>query len=148
MIKNSYLYLFVPTHMQKSLFLSEFNLQIWHLSQVHSIETRSQPQQHYINPMLLGFVSTKGAEIGIQVTEESEFKNWEMIFTLKFLKRLKGKIEFEAVMKMNSHVQMVEKEWIECVPTEPNSFEFRSDIHRVLGECSSPAKICLMNITV
>ncbi|KAF8118569.1 hypothetical protein N665_0004s0050 [Sinapis alba] len=116
--------------------------------QVHSIETRSQPQQHYINPMLLGFVSTKGAEIGIQVTEESEFKNWEMIFTLKFLKRLKGKIEFEAVMKMNSHVQMVEKEWIECVPTEPNSFEFRSDIHRVLGECSSPAKICLMNITV
>lgn len=112
--------------------------------QVHSIETRS----HHINRMLVGFVSAKGAEIGIQVTEESEVKNLEMIFTLKFLKRLKGKIEFEAVMKMNSHVQMVEKEWVESVPTEPNSSEFRSDIYGVLGECSSPAKICLMNITV
>lgn len=113
---------------------------------MHSIETRAQPPQHYINPMLVGFVSTKGGEIGIQVTEE--FKDMEMIFTLKFLKRLKGKIEFEAVMKMNSHVQMVEKEWVESVPTEPNSFEFRSDICSVLSECSSPAKICLMNITV
>lgn len=98
--------------------------------------------------MLVGFVSTKGGEIGIQVTEESEVKNMEMTFTLKFLKRLKGKIEFEAVMKMNSHVQMVEKEWVESVPTEPNSFEFRSDVYSVLSECSSPAKICLMNITV
>ncbi|RID60467.1 hypothetical protein BRARA_F03621 [Brassica rapa] len=116
--------------------------------QVHSIETRSQTPQHYINQMLVGFVSAKAGEIGIQVTEESEFKNMEMTFTLKFLKRLKGKIEFEAVMKMNSHVQMVEKEWVESVPTEPNSFEFRSDICSVLSECSSPAKICLMNITV
>lgn len=98
--------------------------------------------------MLVGFVSAKGGEIGVQVTEESEVKNSEMILTLKFLKRLKGKIEFEAVMKMNSHVQMVEKEWVESVPTEPNSFEFRSDIYRVLGECSSSAKICLMNVTV
>ncbi|CAH8383580.1 unnamed protein product [Eruca vesicaria subsp. sativa] len=113
--------------------------------QVHSIETRSQ---HYINPMLVGFVSTKGGEIGIQVTEESEVKNSEMVLTLKFLKRLKGKIEFQAVMKMNPHVQMVEKEWIESVPTEPNSFEFRSDIYGVLSECSSPAKVCLMSITV
>lgn len=116
--------------------------------QVHSIETRSQTPQHHINPMLVGFVSAKGGEIGVQVTEESEVKNSEMILTLKFLKRLKGKIEFEAVMKMNSHVQMVEKEWVESVPTEPNSFEFRSDIYRVLGECSSSAKICLMNVTV
>lgn len=99
--------------------------------------------------MLVGFVSAKGAEIGIQVTGESEVKkNFEMAFSLKFLKRLKGKIEFEAVMKMNSHVQKVEKEWIESVPSEPNSFEFRSDIYRVLSECSSSAKICLMNIIV
>jgi len=98
--------------------------------------------------MLVGFVSARGAEIGIQVTEESELKNLEMTFSMKFLKRLKGKIEFEAVMKMNSHVQNVEKEWVESVPSEPNSFEFRSDIYRVLSECSSSAKICLMNITV
>ncbi|KAF2530794.1 hypothetical protein F2Q70_00031473, partial [Brassica cretica] len=55
-----------------------------HYLQVHSIETRSQPPQHYINPMLVGFLSAKGAEIGIQVAEESEVKNLEMIFTLKF----------------------------------------------------------------
>ncbi|ESQ39789.1 hypothetical protein EUTSA_v10000812mg [Eutrema salsugineum] len=116
--------------------------------QVNSIETRSQPPQHNINPMLVGFVSAKRAEIGIQVTEESEVKNFEMIFSLKFLKRLKGRIELEAVMKMNSHVQKVENEWIESVPSEPNSFEFRSDIYRVLSECSSSDKICLMNITV
>lgn len=98
--------------------------------------------------MLVGFASAKGAEIGIQVTEESVFKNLEMAFSMKFLKRLKGKIEFEAVMKMHSHVQKVEKEWVESVPSEPNSFEFHSDICRVLSECSSSAKICLMNITV
>ncbi|CAH2046207.1 unnamed protein product [Thlaspi arvense] len=116
--------------------------------QVHSIGTRSQPPQHYINPMLVGLVSGKGAEIGIQLTGESEVENFEMILSVKYLKRLKGKIEFEAVMKMNAHVQKVENEWIESVPTEPNSFEFRSDIYRVLSECSSSAKICLMNITV
>lgn len=99
--------------------------------------------------MLVGFVSAKGAEIGIQLTRESEVKNFEMVFSVKFLKRLKGKIELEAVMTMNSHVQKVEKkDWIESVPSEPNSFEFRSDIYSVLGECSSSAKICLMNITV
>lgn len=102
-----------------------------------------------MSPMLAGLVRAKEAEIGIQVAGESEVKNLEMVFSVKFLKRLKGKIEFEAVMKMNSHVQKVEKEWIESVPSEPNSFEFRSDIFRVLSECSSSsAKICLMNITV
>ncbi|KFK31467.1 hypothetical protein AALP_AA6G116000 [Arabis alpina] len=116
--------------------------------QVHSIEKKSQPQQHYINPMLVGFTSAKGAEIAIQVTGESKVKNFEMAFSLKFLKRLKGKIELEAVVKMNSHVQKVEKDWIETVPSEPNSFEFRSDIYRVLSECSSSAKICLLNITL
>ncbi|XP_010494824.1 PREDICTED: uncharacterized protein LOC104771905 [Camelina sativa] len=115
--------------------------------QVHSIETKPEPSQYHINPMLVGFARAKGAEIGIQVTEESEVKNLEMTFSMKLLKRLKGKIEFEAVMKMNSHVQKVEKEWVESVPSEPNSFEFRSDIYRVLSECSSSAKICLMNIT-
>lgn len=98
--------------------------------------------------MLVGFASAKDAEIGIQLTEESEVKNLEMTFSMKFLKRLKGKIEFEAVMKMNSHVVKIENEWVESVPSEPNSFEFRSDIYRVLSECSSSAKICLMNITV
>ncbi|KAL1220495.1 UDP-N-acetylglucosamine diphosphorylase 1 [Cardamine amara subsp. amara] len=116
--------------------------------QIHSIETKPQPSQHYINPMLVGFVNAKGAEIGIQVTGESDIKNFEMTFSTKFLKRLKGKIEFEAVMKVNSHVQKVEKEWVESVPSERNSFEFHSDIYRVLSECSSPAKICLMNIAV
>ncbi|VVB08154.1 unnamed protein product [Arabis nemorensis] len=116
--------------------------------QVHSIETKSQPLQHHINPMLVGFVSAKGAEIGIQLTGESEVKNFEMVYSVKSLKRLKGKIELEAVMTLNSHVQKVEKDWIESVPSEPNSFEFRSDIYRVLSECSSSAKICLMNITV
>ncbi|CAN8245875.1 unnamed protein product [Cochlearia groenlandica] len=113
--------------------------------QVHNIETKSQ---HYINPMLVGFVSAKGAEIGIQVIEESEVESFEMIFSVKFLKRLKGKIELEAVKKMNTHVDKVENEWSESVPSEPNSFEFRSDIYRSLSECSSSAKICLMNITV
>lgn len=98
--------------------------------------------------MLVGFVSAKGAEIGIQLTGESEVKNFEMVFSVKSLKRLKGKIELEAVMTLNSHVQKVEKDWIESVPSEPNSFEFRSDIYRVLSECSSSAKICLMNITI
>uniref|UniRef100_A0A1J3K4H8 Ribosome maturation factor RimM n=1 Tax=Noccaea caerulescens TaxID=107243 RepID=A0A1J3K4H8_NOCCA len=118
--------------------------------QVHSIESKPQEDlQHYISPMLAGLVSAKEAEIGIQVAGDSEVKNLEMVFSVKFLKRLKGKIVFEAVMKMNSHVQKVEKEWIELVPSEPNSFEFRSDIYRVLSECSSSsAKICLMNITV
>ncbi|CAA7014452.1 unnamed protein product [Microthlaspi erraticum] len=117
--------------------------------QVHSIETKSQDLQHCISPMLAGFVSAKEAEIGIQVAGESEVENLEMIFSVKFLKRLKGKIEFDAVMKMNSHVQKVENEWVESVPSKPNSFAFRSDIYRVLSECSSsPAKICLMNITM
>ncbi|XP_010559268.1 PREDICTED: uncharacterized protein LOC104827733 [Tarenaya hassleriana] len=117
--------------------------------QVCSVNGNAGEAFHCINPMLTGFVRAKEAELGIQVTGDSEIieETFKMTFSVKFLKRLKGKIGFEAVLKMNSHVQkMGNDEWIESVPSEPNSLEFRSSVYRVLEERSSSGKICLMDI--
>ncbi|KAK4858116.1 hypothetical protein QYF36_011284 [Acer negundo] len=108
---------------------------------VEYIEICTTSERHIDwNPVLPGFVNSCGADIGIQISED--IKNFEenlnMIFSTDFMKKFTkqiNKLEFDAILKSNSHVEKVDKEWIDIVPSSPNSLEFRSSIYSCLNVC-------------
>ncbi|KAG6790171.1 hypothetical protein POTOM_006319 [Populus tomentosa] len=103
------------------------------------------------SPLLLGFVESRKAEIGIKIVEDTTDleESFDMIFSLNFMRLLAQQIhelQFYAIPKPNLHVEMVDKEWIDVVPSSPNSYELRSSIYSSLNACSLE-KICVMEIT-
>ncbi|KAB1221456.1 Ribosome maturation factor RimM [Morella rubra] len=90
--------------------------------------------QRYIgrNSLLLGFVNSREADIGIQISKEvvEDFEGtFDMIFSINLMKKLTSridKLQFFAIPKPHSHVEMVEKEWVDVIPSSPNSEEFLS----------------------
>ncbi|KAL9366927.1 hypothetical protein Peur_038126 [Populus x canadensis] len=103
------------------------------------------------SPLLLGFVESRKAEIGIKIVEDTKDleESFDMIFSLNFMRLLVQqihKLQFYAIPKPNLHVEMVGKEWIDVVPSSPNSYELRSSIYSSLNACPLE-KICVMEIT-
>ncbi|XP_061960204.1 uncharacterized protein LOC133681112 [Populus nigra] len=103
------------------------------------------------SPLLLGFVESRKAEIGIKIVEDTKDleESFDMIFSLNFMRLLAQqihKLQFYAIPKPNLHVEMVGKEWIDVVPSSPNSYELRSSIYSSLNACPLE-KICVMEIT-
>ncbi|XP_021295005.1 uncharacterized protein LOC110424697 isoform X1 [Herrania umbratica] len=101
--------------------------------------------------LLLGFVNSKEADIGVQVFEDREDieEGFGMIFSMDIMKKLTrqiNKLQFYAVAKPNSHVELVEKKWVEVDPSSPNSYEFYLTIFSCLN-ASPLGKICVMEIT-
>ncbi|KAJ0018906.1 hypothetical protein Pint_10081 [Pistacia integerrima] len=103
------------------------------------------------NSMFLGFVNSCKADIGIRISEDSKHidESFNLIFSTNFLKKLvkqTNKLQFYAIPKPNSHVEKVDKEWIDVIPSTPNSYELRSSIYSCLNSCSLD-KVCVMEIT-
>lgn len=103
------------------------------------------------SPLLLGFVESRKAEIGIKIVEDTKDleESFDMIFSLNFMRLLAQqihKLQFYAIPKPNLHVEMVGKEWVDVVPSSPNSYELRSSIYSSLNACPLE-KICVMEIT-
>ena len=103
------------------------------------------------NPLLLGFVNSREADIGIQISKDVEnFEgNFDMIFSMNFMKKLMkwiNKLQFFVIPKPNSHVELIDKEWVDVTPSSPNSFELCCTIYSSLNACSSE-KVCIMEIT-
>ncbi|KAM4101115.1 hypothetical protein ACJW30_05G118900 [Castanea mollissima] len=103
------------------------------------------------NPLLLGFVNSHEADIGIQISKDVEnFEgNFDMIFSMNFMKKLMkwiNKLQFFVLPKPNSHVELIDKEWVDVTPSSPNSFELCCTIYSSLNACSSE-KVCIMEIT-
>ncbi|XP_044461479.1 uncharacterized protein LOC123192863 isoform X2 [Mangifera indica] len=101
--------------------------------------------------MFLGFVNSCKADIGIQISEYSKLADdsFHLIFSMNFLRKLMkqtSKLQFQAMPETNSHVEKVDKEWIDIVPSSPNSYEFRSSIYSCLNSFSLD-KVCVMEIT-
>ncbi|GMP73959.1 hypothetical protein CsSME_00031523 [Camellia sinensis var. sinensis] len=100
---------------------------------------------------LLGLVSTCEANIGFQILDIMNYleDNFDMVFSMKFMKHLTkqiNKIEFHAIPKPYPHVEKVDKEWIDIVPSSPNSYELCCSIYSSLNVCPSD-KVCLMEVT-
>ncbi|XP_062096873.1 uncharacterized protein LOC133802552 [Humulus lupulus] len=104
------------------------------------------------NPLLLGFVESQKADIGIQLQKDAKAfeESYNMVFLMNFMKTLTkqmDKLDFQATPKQNSHVEMVEKEWIDVVPSSnPNSLELCCSIYSSIN-ASSFDKVCVMEIT-
>lgn len=112
----------------------------------------SASQRHAgLNPLLLGFVESNKADIGVEFHRHSnEFEeDYNMIFSMDFLKKLtnqKEKLHFQATPKQSSHVELAGEEWVDVVPDAPNSYELSCSIYSSLNACSFD-KVCVLEIT-
>ncbi|CAN0853760.1 hypothetical protein LINGRAHAP2_LOCUS5727 [Linum grandiflorum] len=102
-------------------------------------------------PMFPGLVDTQGAEIGIQISQDLTRleESFDIVFSVEFAKSLAkqmDKLHFEAIPKASSHVRLVEKEWVDIVPSSPNSYELRCSIYSSVNACPLE-KVCIMEIT-
>lgn len=111
----------------------------------------ANPRNAIGNSMFLGFVKSCGADIGFQISEyakhsEERFNTMLSMNVMKKLTNHINKLEFYATPKLNSHVEKVDKEFIDVIPAAPNSYELRSSIYSCLNACSLD-KVCVMEIT-
>ncbi|CAI0452009.1 unnamed protein product, partial [Linum tenue] len=70
------------------------------------------------NPLLAGLVDLQGADVGFQISQDLSHmeESFDLIFSVDFVKSLAkqmDKLHFEAILKANLHVQLVEKEWVD-----------------------------------
>lgn len=100
------------------------------------------------SPTLLGFVDSRKADLGFQMPPDTNNyeDTFDMIFSMGFMKKLVKhihKLNFQAVLKPNSYVAKVGEEWVDAIPSCPNSYEFCCSIYSSLNVCSSD-KICVL----
>lgn len=101
------------------------------------------------NPILFGFVSSCETDIGIvSFEDEKEFKedNFHIILSVKSMMKLMKQIEklpLHPILKPNSHVELLNKKWVDVVPSAPNSYEFHCSIYDLLDACLAD-KTCLI----
>lgn len=101
------------------------------------------------SPIFLGFVSSCEADIGILTFGDIDEDDFHIVLPMKSMKKLMKQMEklpLQPIMKSNSHVEMVNKEWVDIVPSAPNSFEFRCSIYDLVA-ASSLEKASLMEVT-
>ncbi|XP_030547319.1 uncharacterized protein LOC115753000 isoform X2 [Rhodamnia argentea] len=101
--------------------------------------------------LLLGYVHSREADMGIQVLEDKLFseESPDVILSMSFLKKLMtetNKFQFNTTLKPKAHIELVNKEWVDVIPSSPNSCEIRcSLLLSCLNICASD-KVCLLEI--
>ncbi|KAL8460807.1 hypothetical protein ACS0TY_032350 [Phlomoides rotata] len=118
---------------------------------VEYIEVCKINQEHENSLALVGLVDSCQANVGVHFFKEIALEeDIDVILSMSFLRMLVKQVnnlQFEAVVGCNSYVDNVEKEWVDVIPTAPNSLEFRSSIYCCLN--ATPAnKICVLYPTV
>ncbi|GKU94273.1 hypothetical protein SLEP1_g7792 [Rubroshorea leprosula] len=133
------------------------------LSSHNMIENLSQMGLEYIqicsiknryigrSSLLLGFAHSQKADVGVQIPQDTTDleESFGMVFSMNFMKKLArqiNKLQFYAIPTLSSHVEMVDKKWVDVVPSSPNSYELCCTIYSCINACS-PDKICTMEIT-
>lgn len=107
--------------------------------------------QRYVggHALLVGLVKSRGVDIGIKMFKDATDleENFDVVFSVKVMKKLMkhmDQLQFHAIPKLNSHVEKVDKEWVDVIPSSPNSYELRSSIYSALRASD---KVCVMEIT-
>lgn len=117
---------------------------------VQYIEISSVDQRYIGGVDLVGLVDSSEAHVGIKTfggmnDVENDFY---MVFSMTFLTQLTKHVNellFDAVLRSNRHVEMVDKEWVDVTPSSHNSYEFHSSIYTCLKGCSFE-KVCVMEV--
>ncbi|GAB2212407.1 hypothetical protein Droror1_Dr00020369 [Drosera rotundifolia] len=115
--------------------LAELGVEYLELCDVNNVSSFS-------NPLLLGFMNSHGADVAIQTMKGGPTldKNFHMILSVQFLTKMLehiNKLQFHATLKRNSHVEFIDKNWIDVDPSSANSYEFESSIHSWLTAFAS-----------
>uniref|UniRef100_A0A7N1A3Z8 16S rRNA processing protein RimM n=4 Tax=Kalanchoe fedtschenkoi TaxID=63787 RepID=A0A7N1A3Z8_KALFE len=100
---------------------------------------------------LCGFVKSRGGHVGIQISADrmSSEEAYDILFSLEYLKKITkqiDKLHFYMIPATSSHVEKIDKEWIEVSPSSPNAHEFYCSIYSFLSSCSV-GEVCVMEIT-
>ncbi|KAL7089258.1 hypothetical protein ACP275_13G178000 [Erythranthe tilingii] len=100
---------------------------------------------------LVGLVESCKSNMGIRLFKDmSSEEDFEVVFAMSFLRKLvkqTNKLQFRAVLSCSSYVELVEKDWVDVVPTSPNCYEFRSSIYWCL-DATPVNKVCVLDATV
>ncbi|PIN13825.1 hypothetical protein CDL12_13553 [Handroanthus impetiginosus] len=97
---------------------------------------------------LLGLVDSCKANVGIRLFKHSTYEeDFDVVLSMSFLRKLVkqiNKLQFQAVLSSNSYIEKVDKDWIDVIPTSPNSYEFRCSIYSCLN--ATPInKVCILD---
>ncbi|XP_042509347.1 uncharacterized protein LOC122084996 [Macadamia integrifolia] len=102
------------------------------------------------HPLFFGLVDSRDADIGVKINKMEDFEqNFDMIFSMRFLKKITkqiGELQFYTIAKQNAYVEKVDKEWVDVVPASPNSYEIHCSIYSSFNACPSD-RICVMELT-
>nr|GEY37683.1 protein unc-13 homolog isoform X1 [Tanacetum cinerariifolium] len=107
---------------------------------VEYIEISSVDQKYVGGGNLLGLVESSEAYVGIKtfddinVIDDDFYMVFSMYFATQLTKRINGLL-FDAVLRPNDYVELVDKEWVDVSPSSHNSYEFRSSIYTCLKGC-------------
>lgn len=99
---------------------------------------------------LLGLVDSSGASIGIQISETEECdpeRSLSTVFSTTYVSGLTkdlSKLKFYSYEKSNTHVQLINKEWVDVTPCSPNSFHIRSSLYSWLDDDCNSEKVCIV----
>ncbi|KAK9706904.1 hypothetical protein RND81_07G159800 [Saponaria officinalis] len=103
------------------------------------------------NPVFLGFVHSCETDIGIMTFEDKvEFEdNFHIVLPMKSMQKLVTHVEklpWHVELKSNSHVELVDKKWVDVNSPTPNSYEFSFSLGSLLN-ASSINSTCLVKVT-
>ena len=114
------------------------------------MQISSFDQKYVGGENLLGLVESSEAHVGIKTfdgingIDDDFYMVFSMNFATQLTKRINGLL-FDAVLRPNDYVELVDKEWVDVTPSSHNSYEFRSSIYTCLKGCSLD-KIRIMDV--
>ncbi|KAL3522627.1 hypothetical protein ACH5RR_015461 [Cinchona calisaya] len=117
---------------------------------VEYIEVRNMRVRDGSRQMLLGLVDSRKANAGVEVFKDIDQSdgNLSIVFSMNFMKKLTKhmkKLHFQALPKANLHTEKADKEWVDIIPTSPNSLEFHCPIYSCLNYCR-PSEVCVLEV--
>lgn len=90
-------------------------------------------------------MNSKEANVGIQILEGANEESFNIVVSTNFLKKLPT-LQFFGVPTLSSHVELVDKEWVDVIPSSPNSYEIHIWIGGLIQSCCPSDKVCLLHI--
>nr|GEY89386.1 16S rRNA processing protein RimM [Tanacetum cinerariifolium] len=107
---------------------------------VEYIEVSSVEQKYVGGENLLGLVESSETYVGIKTFDDINGidDDFYMVFSMNFATQLTKRINgllFDAVLRPNDYVELVDKEWVDITTSSQNSYEFRSSIYTCLKGC-------------
>uniref|UniRef100_A0A1D1YP83 Ribosome maturation factor RimM n=2 Tax=Anthurium amnicola TaxID=1678845 RepID=A0A1D1YP83_9ARAE len=88
------------------------------------------------HPLFLGWISSRETDVGIKISTGMCKEEIDVIFAMRCLSKVTKQVDqlqFYAVPEQNKHVELVDNEWVDIEPSEPNSYRLYCPIYELLN---------------